>query len=381
MHIDARSWYSFHDGVSSPEALSAQAAELGYDALGICDVDGVYGLIGFYKAALKYGLSPVLGVSFTDPRGEDGADCVGAKPGFAQNGQLAANEEGRSMASPLPSNGNGRNGDVRSPANGQARYASAPDLPGTKAGKLTPRPLRKISEAELAITPAATVLARDRDGYSELCELATGRHLDPRFDLAQALLTHTDHCYILTDRPKLLDYLGRRLGPRRVFVRLSPDYGDSYRARQLRQLKLAQHFGLAPVACTDVRFLRPQDQPVHHVLRAIGQNATLHTAQGVVPRSHYLSAPVELGGYYYDCPQAVAAARQLALSCEVDFELGKWRFPDYPLKGGGDPRRALRDLCQRGLVWRYSRPGGTGGYTETHLARLDYELSVIEDLG
>ena len=67
MHLDARSWYSFHDGVSSPAALCAQAAELGFDTLGLCDVDGIYGLISFYKAALKCGLKPLLGLSLTDP--------------------------------------------------------------------------------------------------------------------------------------------------------------------------------------------------------------------------------------------------------------------------------------------------------------------------
>lgn len=61
MHLDIRSWYSFHDGVASPAEICAHAAELGFTELGLADVDGTYGLIHAYKAALKCGVKPVLG--------------------------------------------------------------------------------------------------------------------------------------------------------------------------------------------------------------------------------------------------------------------------------------------------------------------------------
>src|SRR4051812_18380220 len=129
MHLDARSWFSFHDGVASPESLCGEAQKHGYEALGLCDVDATHGLISFYRAALHYGLIPLLGISLTDPRISEGA---------------------RSGASP----GSGR-------AQGPAPASSALD-------------------PSLA---AATVIAADRDGYSEVCALAAARHLDPRFDL------------------------------------------------------------------------------------------------------------------------------------------------------------------------------------------------------
>ncbi len=63
IHLDAHSWYSFHDGVDSPDELCAQAAELGFEALGIADAGGTYGLINHYKSALKYGIKPILGMA------------------------------------------------------------------------------------------------------------------------------------------------------------------------------------------------------------------------------------------------------------------------------------------------------------------------------
>ena len=311
MHLDARSWYSFHDGVSAPADLCAQAAELGFESLGMADTDGCYGLLHFHRAALKCGIHPVLGTSLTDPaelRGQGGRRSLDA-----------------GLADPTAS--------------------------------------------------AALVIARDRDGYGELCRLATLRQLDPEFRLDRALLANTERCFIITDRPELLRTLVPRLGPSRVFLRLAPDYGEQYRSRQLRQLKLAREFRLHPVACTDVHFLRPQDQAVHQVLRAIGQNSGMDNARGVRRNWHYLSAPTQLGGYYYDCPQALDNARKLAMSTNVEFEYGKWLFPRYELPGGGEPARALLALCRRSLSIKFGNPH------EEYLARLEMELGAIERLG
>ncbi len=311
MHLDARSWYSFHDGVSAPADLCAQAAELGFESLGMADTDGCYGLLHFHRAALKLGIHPVLGISLTDPQ------------------ELSSQKGRRSL----------------------------------EAGIADPT------------SSATLVLARDREGYGELCRLTTLRQLDGQFDLLRALLGNTQRCYIITDRAELLRKLVPRLGPNRVFMRLVPDYGEQHRSRQIRQLKLARELKLHPVACTDVHFLRPQDQAVHQVLRAIGQNSSMEDARGVRRSQHYLSAPTELSGYYYDCPQALDNARKLAMACNVEFEYGKWLFPHYELPGGGDPARALHGLCRRSLAIRFGSPH------EEYLARLEMELGAIDRLG
>jgi DNA polymerase III alpha subunit len=311
MHLDARSWYSFHDGVSAPADLCVQAAELGFDCLGMADTDGCYGLLHFHRAALKCGIHPVLGISLTDP--------------VELRGQGGRRTQDAGLADPTAS--------------------------------------------------AALVIARDREGYGELCHLATLRQLDGQFNLPRALLGNTERCYIITDRDDLLRTLVPRLGPGRVFMRLTPDYGEQYRSRQIRQLKLARELKLHPVACTDVHFLRPQDQAVHQVLRAIGQNSGMDSARGVRRNWHYLSAPTELGGYYYDCPEALGNARKLAMATNVEFEYGKWLFPRYELPGGGEPARALLGLCRRSLNIKFGNPH------EEYLARLEMELGAIERLG
>lgn len=338
-HLDARSWYSFHCGVSSPPELCAQAAELGHPALGLCDVDGTYGLLPFYKAALRHGLRPLLGIALTEG-GSGGAALSGGAGGHS------GTEAGATRDGP---GGRRQQGGINAAPTGLSRP------PGSIA---------------------AIVIARDRQGYSELCALAAGRRLDPRWDIVRALTTGTERCYVITCREDLLAALAPRLGPGRLFVRTVADYGPPQRAQQERQLRLAQRCKLHPAACTEVCFTRPQDQIIHHLLTAIGQCTSLEQAQGVRPRSHYLAAPTELGGYFYACPEALRNAEAIAESCEVELELGKWVFPSYSLPPGETAAGALRELCQRGLQWRFK-----GGQEPEHVARLDHELAVIDKLG
>jgi DNA-directed DNA polymerase III PolC len=307
MHLDVRSCYSFHDGVAKPADICVQAKDLGFDSIGLADVNGTYGLINFYVAAQAVGIHPVLGVTL----------------------------------SALPAKGK----------------AALEDRDPTQA--------------------VATVLARSNEGYAEICLLATMRQIDPHFSFVEALSRHTEHCFVLSDHRQLLESLAPLLGPRRLYVKVLPDYGKHYRARQIEQLKLTRALSLQPIACSDVRFLRPQDQSIHYVLRAIGQCATLQTACGVRPRQHYLSAPSELVGYYYDCPEALTNARKLAERCEAGFELDRWQFPQLRLPNGQPPDDALLTLCRRGLQWRYGSRAGDPKILE----RMEYELGVIRTLG
>ena len=54
VELAARTHFSFLRGGSSPRALVERAAELGYDALGIADCDGLYGMVRALEAAKSW---------------------------------------------------------------------------------------------------------------------------------------------------------------------------------------------------------------------------------------------------------------------------------------------------------------------------------------
>ncbi|MDA0204808.1 MAG: error-prone DNA polymerase [Acidobacteria bacterium] len=59
--LHAASAFSFLEGASLPEDLVGRAQELGYEAVALCDRDGVSGAPRFYQAAKAAGLHPIIG--------------------------------------------------------------------------------------------------------------------------------------------------------------------------------------------------------------------------------------------------------------------------------------------------------------------------------
>ncbi|MAJ59450.1 MAG: hypothetical protein CBC48_05220 [bacterium TMED88] len=59
--LRARSAFSFLEGTAEPERVAERAAELGYPALALADLGGVYGLPRFHQATQKLGVRGMLG--------------------------------------------------------------------------------------------------------------------------------------------------------------------------------------------------------------------------------------------------------------------------------------------------------------------------------
>ena len=55
--------YSFNIASSTPAEMVETAVALGYSSIGICDYDGVYGIIQAYKAKKKLNWKPTKNIS------------------------------------------------------------------------------------------------------------------------------------------------------------------------------------------------------------------------------------------------------------------------------------------------------------------------------
>lgn len=63
--LDTKSVYTFMDSVVGIEAYVSHAKELGYQSLGLMDIDNMYAAFHFLEEAQKAGIKPVLGVEMT----------------------------------------------------------------------------------------------------------------------------------------------------------------------------------------------------------------------------------------------------------------------------------------------------------------------------
>ena len=63
--LHSRSAFSFLRGASHPRDLAARAAELGIEAVALCDADGVQGAPRFLRAAREAGIRAIVGAELS----------------------------------------------------------------------------------------------------------------------------------------------------------------------------------------------------------------------------------------------------------------------------------------------------------------------------
>ena len=60
-HLHVHSEYSLLDGASPVGSLISRCKELGMDSIAITDHGVMYGVVDFYKEAVKNGIKPIIG--------------------------------------------------------------------------------------------------------------------------------------------------------------------------------------------------------------------------------------------------------------------------------------------------------------------------------
>jgi error-prone DNA polymerase len=293
VELDARSAFSFLDGASTPERLAEQAAALGYPALGLLDVDGVYGAVRFYKAATAAGVRPLVGAALTLADGARLPVLVETRAGYRTLCRLLTRVKARAPK-------------------GEA-WATLDDLEGAVEGLVC-----------FTGGPDGPLAA----------DLAAGRAAAAR---------------------GTLDRLVALFGRRSVYVTLHRHLTRESERRLRRLVELASAAGLPVVAANGVRHATPGERPVLDVFTALRHKTTLDAvgrrAEPNVER--WLKPPEEMARLFADRPAAVAAAGELAARCAFTLQDLGYRFPDFPVPAGGPPIAYLRALTEAGAGERY----------------------------
>ncbi len=139
---------------------------------------------------------------------------------------------------------------------------------------------------------------------------------------------------------------------------------------RLQQARAAAAFGLEPVAVPRFCLDDPADEPVHRVLRAIGENTDVYRV--IMEPSMPANRIPE--GWFDALPRALENMGFIAGTCRFvpPFELV---FPGAPPGGGGDPVDRLREAARAGAEKRY------GELSDSVLERMEYELAIIAGKG
>ncbi len=314
VELSAASAFSFLEGASQPEALAEQAAALGYPALALVDADGLYGAVRFYKAATEAGVRPLVGTALTLDDGARLPVLVETAEGYRNLCRLLTRVKFRA-------------------AKGRAR-ARLEDLEGETGGLVC---LTGGVEGPLA------------------ADLGAGRR-----DAARRALE------------RLVGLFGRG----RVYVELQRHCTRESELRTRRLLELAGTLRLPVVATNGVRYATPPERRVLDVFTAVRHKTTLDAAgRRLEPNlERWLKPPAEMARLFADQPAAVAETAELAARLTFTLKDLGYRFPDYPVPGGGSPGAHLRALTEAGARERYRT------VTERVRRQLARELDLIETL-
>ena len=355
-HLAARSTFSLRDGTIPPERLAAAAAAAGMTHVALTDRDGVGGAVRFVRAAEGAGVVPVLGVDLavrTGATGGDDAVVPDHRPGPAVGGRRRAPDLPRVVL--LARDADGFADLCRATTRAHANDRAVPHLRAEDLGLLA------TSGRVVAVlgpdAPVGRLLARGRPDAAA-AELARWRDL---LGPDGAVLGVRDH----------------RVAPggRRVHGRPDPDEpGDD--ARIARTLALAARTGATAVAVNDVRHERPGDAVVADVLRCVRLGVPLADRHvGRTTSAAHLADPATMARRFRERPDLLAAAADLAASCAPALPVGGIRAPRLTGLEPVAAARALRARAEAGLVRRLGPP------TTAAAERLVRELAAIDASG
>jgi DNA-directed DNA polymerase III PolC len=246
------------------------------------------------------------------------------------------------------------------------------------------------------------LLAAGMEGYSNLCQLVTLRHLgttklaqnaaaaeaDGRPVTLQELAEHsrgvlalcsatshespvTSHQSPITSHfSRLKDIFADRLY---IEVQhLSPGDGRTLREAE----RLGRELGVPLVATNNVHFLRPEEHLHHRVVNAIrtGGLLTTVTSPEITTGEAWFKPAAEMQKCFPDHQEWLQATLEIADRCNLQLELGKLIFPEFSVPDGESAFSYLWKLSFDGAQKRYKplRPDV--------LSRLTHELEVIEKL-
>jgi DNA polymerase III alpha subunit len=153
---------------------------------------------------------------------------------------------------------------------------------------------------------------------------------------------------------------------------LSP--GDGRILREAEQLGRSLNIPL--VATNNVHFLGPEEHLHHRAVNAIRTGSLLTTVAPpeITTGEAWFKPAAEMQRLFPDHPQLLRATLEIADRCNLQLELGKLIFPEFPVPAGESPFSYLWKLSFEGARKRY-RP-----LRPEVLARLTHELEVIDKL-
>ena len=341
VHLRTHTEYSVVDGTLRIADAAAAARADGQPALAITDLGNLFGAIKFYKACMKKGVKPLIGVDL--------------------------------WMEPLA--GSAWGGGEKQPSRllllvqGQRGYLNLCEL---------------IARAWVHNAQRNQAWVK----WDWLAELGEGL-----IALSGADLGAVGAALLAGDEARAHE-LAQRLAavfPQRFYIELQRGGLATNEAQVRAAVPLAAALKLPVVATHPVQFLHADDYDAHEARVCVAEGETLANPRRVkrFSREQHFKTQAQMAALFADLPSALANTEHIARRCNLQLVLGKPQLPDFPtpeVDGVRLPiadyfREASRAGLERRLAALFPQPERRQAERAAYDARLEFELDTIVQMG
>ncbi len=339
-HLHVHTEYSMLDGAARVADLVAEVARQEMPAIAMTDHGNVFGAFDFYKQAKKVGVKPIIGIeAYVAPESrfekkrvkwaDGGQDDVSGGGAYTHMTILAENNEGLSNLFKL---------------------SSLASLEGYYYKPRMDRELlTKYAKGLIATTgcPGGEIQTRLRMGAFKEAMAAASDYRDI-FGAENFYLEIMDHGIDIESRVKA------------------------------DLLKLGKELGLPLLATNDLHYTFNEDARSHEALLCVQSGSTLADPKRFKfdNDEFYLKTPAQMRELFKEIPESCDNTLLIAERCNVTLREGENLLPRFEVPTGETEDSWLIKEAERGLI---NRMGNR--LTDTHHARLKYELDVMIKMG
>jgi DNA polymerase-3 subunit alpha len=336
VHLHVHTQYSLLDGAIRIGDLLRRAAEFDMQAVSVTDHGTLFGAVEFYSKAIRAGIKPIIGCEI---------------------------------------------------------YVA----PRTRFDK-TPLDNKDLSHLIL--------LVENQDGYRNLCKLATAAQLDgfyyrPRIDkqilreysrgligLSACLHGEIPRCIqqgrLEQAEAAAHEYL-KIFGSNNFFLEVQNNGLQEQEQVNQMLLDMSQRLSIPLVASNDCHYLSKEDVRAHDVLLCIQTGKTVQDNERLQFRTDqlYFKSKAEMYDAFKDYPGALGNTVQIAHRCNIEFDFNTYHFPRFADEVEQDSDTLFSQSVRQGFEQRLRRLKEKNPLIDQALyrRRLDYEISVIQEMG
>lgn len=328
-HLHLHTEYSLLDGACRLDNVIDRAIELGQDSLAITDHGVMYGVVDFYKKAKAKGIKPIIG-------------CEVYVASRTRHDKVYALDSERYHLVLLCKNNIGYQNLIKMVSESW-----------TSGFYTKPRIDRELLE-------------KYNDGIIALSGCLAG-------EIPQALMRG--------------DYEGAKntalwykniFGDGNYYLEIQNHGLKEQLAIEPQLIQLSKETDIPLVATNDAHYVNKEDSKIQKVLICIQTNKTIDEDTGFdfQTEEFYLKSEDEMRELFSHIPEAIDNTQIIADKCNVEFEFGNTKLPDFDVPEGKDHFEWLRERSIDGFFYRYGEE-----YEKSYFERLEYELDVIKNMG